>query len=103
MVKVLVRSNPGSHSYFSGIVRDMRQARRPAFFVRISVWNKGVSGGSGFGGRVSQNFRLTAGPVFGSKLISESQISCDRLFSVNRRPADIGAASSAYLISRTVY
>jgi len=64
----------------------MRQARGSAFFVPISAWNKGVSGGRVSGVLRSQNFRLTGEPKSGSKMISESQISCDRLFLVNRRP-----------------
>ena len=53
--------------------------------MRISAWNKGVSGGGEAGVPRSLNSRLTAGPESGPKLISESQISCDILFSVNRR------------------
>jgi hypothetical protein len=40
-------SYPGSHSFFRGIFDDMRQTRGSAFFVCISGWNKGVSGGRG--------------------------------------------------------
>jgi len=61
----------------------MRQARWPAFFIPISSWNKGVSGGEGFGDWRSKNSWLTAEAKSGSKLISESQISCDMLFLVN--------------------
>ena len=46
-VEVLVRSNPRSQSFFSGIDADMRQAKGSAFFVPISAWNFEVSGGRG--------------------------------------------------------
>ena len=42
-----------------------------------------VSGGGGFDCRPSQKTRLTDLPKKTSKLISLSQILCDRLFSVN--------------------
>ena len=61
----------------------MRQARWSAFFVPISAWIKGVSGGRDPGVPKYKKFRLSAGPGFGSKLISESQGPCVRLILVN--------------------
>jgi hypothetical protein len=53
------------------------------FFVRISAWDNGVSKGGGVGVFEVKKSRLTARPKFGFKMGSESQISCEMLFSVN--------------------